>query len=265
MTNTKKTTMKEKRASALYTSALILHGNGKLLDYVDENGNAFKYAQVNTRAIIDCPFRSAGCEIVCYATKGNHVFPDVKASRERSYNETRRTDFADAMIYTIETEKDSKRYSNATMLIRIHESGDFYSVQYLKKWVKIWAHFDGNNTINFIFYTKSFVFFTMLSEQEKDVIRKGQQDGRIAISASLDDTTTQEQIEAYLCMKKDFPLTNTYYCTENVKTVTYDNLCDCANCAKCGTCNKATGKRTVVAIHSASNDDMKEYHEKRRA
>ena len=159
MNTNKKTTLKEKRENKLYTPALMLHGNNKLLDYTDENGISYKYAQVNTRPVIDCPFKSAGCTAVCYATKGNHVFPSVKESRQKSYNETRRADFSDAMIYTIETEKESRRYINSVMIIRIHESGDFYSFQYLKKWAKIWKHFSGSQSIIFVFYTKSFRFF----------------------------------------------------------------------------------------------------------
>lgn len=266
MKTTKKETMKSKRENALYTSALVLHGNGKLLDYTDDAGNKYRYAQCNTRARIDCPFKSAGCEAICYATKGNHVFPDVKASRERSYLETRRADFSDAMIYTIETEKESKRYADAVMLIRVHESGDFYSVQYLRAWVRIWKHFTERTNgrtpdIRFPLYTKSFPFFNMLSDAEKDVIRAAMAAGVLAISASTDDTTTPAQRLALLQMLRDFPLLNIYHCTENPDSVQYDNLCDCANCAKCGTCNKATGRKTVVHIHSASRADMEVYRE----
>lgn len=256
---TKKITLKEQRANKMYCKSLLLHGNGKLLDYIDDDGNKFMYAQYNTRAILDCPFRSAGCEAVCYATKGNHIFPDVIESRIKSYNETRRADFSESIIYTINVEKQSKRYNGNMMLVRIHESGDFYSLQYLRKWVKIWSAFNKDSGVNFIFYTKAFKFFNMLTDAEKDIIRQGMKDGFIAISASLDDTTTPEQIKEYLKMQANYPLLNVYYCTEKVESIQHDNICDCENCAKCGTCNKATGKRTVVKIHSASAEDMKVY------
>ena len=146
------------------------------------------------------------------------------------------------------------------MLIRIHESGDFYSLQYLRKWVKIWAHFvDGKSGVRFPMYTKCFAFFNMLTEAEKDIIRAGQKNGTIAISASVDDTTTAEQKAELLKMVAALPLTNIYYCTENIDAVKHDNECECADCAKCGTCNKATGKTTVVKIHSASGADMDVY------
>lgn len=260
----KRETMKEKRENKLYTKALVLHGNNKLRDFTDDNGTSYKYAQVNTRAVIDCPFKSAGCTAVCYATKGNHVFPSVKESREKSYNETRRADFAEALIYTIEVEKTSKRYADAIMLVRVHESGDFYHIDYLKKFVKIWDYFTRraetySAEIRFPLYTKSFPLFNMLTDAEKDIIRKAMDAGVLAISASLDDTTTPAQKIAYLKMQADYPLLNVYYCTENIEKVPHDNVCDCADCAACGTCNKATGKKTVVKIHSASNDDIETY------
>ena len=255
-------TIKEMRNNPLYTTALQTSGNGKLLDYDDdENEIAYRYAQVNVRAVIDCPFRSKGCESVCYATKGNHVFRSVKESRSRSYNETKRNDFSEAMVYTIKTEKLTARYKNAVMIVRIHESGDFYSLQYLKKWVKVWKAFENDNSIVFVFYTKSFPFFLMLTEEEKETIRRLQKSGRLSINLSLDDTTNQSQRIAYLDMIATYPLCNTYYCTEDVNQVEHDNVCDCADCAKCGACNKSTGKKTVVKIHSASKTDMKKYRE----
>lgn len=261
-TNKKKTTLKALRSNPLYTSALLKRGNGKLKDYEDIiKGVKYRYAQVNVRALVDCPFRSAGCEKVCYATKGNHQFTSVKESRERSYKETKRKDFAKAMTYTINVEKRSRRYAGAVMVVRIHESGDFYSIQYLRKWLKVWRSFLKNDGVVFVFYTKSFRFFNMLSKAEKKALRKLQRVGRVAMSASLDDTTTQAQIMEYLELQKNFPLTNTYYCTEDTEKVSHDNVCDCADCAKCGICNHATGKKTVVKIHSASGKDLEGYRE----
>ena len=65
MAKEKRETLKSKRENRLYLNGLILSGNGKLLDYYDEETETdYKYAQFNTRAIIDCPFRSKGCEAV---------------------------------------------------------------------------------------------------------------------------------------------------------------------------------------------------------
>ena len=256
----KRQSLKSMRENALYTDALILKGNGKLKDYTDIiNGVIYRYAQLNTRAVIDCPFRSIGCEAVCYATKGNHVFPSVKNSRERSFRETLRPDFAEALVYTIRTEKQSARYKNAVMIVRVHESGDFYSLQYLRKSLRAWVTFNPDDGVKFVFYTKSFRFFLMSTDDEKRALNKLIGLGVVAMNLSMDDTTTPEQKRAYLEMIVTFPRANTYYCTEHVDDVEHDDVCDCADCAKCGTCNKGTGRRTVVKIHSASSADMDVY------
>lgn len=262
MSKQKKETLKDRRNNPLYNHGMIWNGNGKLLDWYDEvTGINFRYAQYNTRAIEDCPFRSAGCELVCYATKGNHRCPSVKESRADSYEQSKRADFSESIIYSIETEKLSKRYKEAVMIVRIHESGDFYSVQYLRKWVAVFEYFTDKNGVQFVFYTKSFPFFLMLNNAEAEVINNAMKAGILSINLSLDDTTSREQKIAYLKMIARFPLCNTYYCTENVEAVEHDDICECENCAKCGTCNKAQGKKTVVKIHSASRSDMEGYRE----
>lgn len=255
-----KVTLKSMRENPLYNDSMILHGNGKLLDFDNpETGEKIRYAQFNTRAVIDCPFRSKGCEAVCYATKGNHNFFDVKASRSRSYESTRRADFVESIVYTIKVEKQSKRYLDAVMRVRIHESGDFYSLQYLKKWVSIWAETEGTEGVAYTLYTKSFPFFLKLSATEKAVINRMLKSGKLAINWSVDDTTSKAQLDAYLDCVRTFPKANTYRCTEHVESTAHDNICDCADCAKCGTCNKTDGKVTVVKIHSASKADMEVY------
>lgn len=259
---TKKPSLTASRNSIIYIHSLILHGNNKLKDFDNpETGEKFRYAQYNTRAIHDCPCRSEGCTAVCYATKGNHMFPSVIESREKSYKETRREDFTDAIVYTIRTEKRSKRYADTIMLIRIHESGDFYSLQYLRKWLYAWIQFKPSDGVRFVFYTKSFPFFLKLTDAEKAALNELLANGVLSINFSMDDTTSAAQKLAYLECVKTFPKANTYYCTENVDSVEHDNICDCADCAKCGKCNAGKGTKTVVKIHSASHADMEVYRE----
>lgn len=260
----KKITMSEKRNNEMYCDAFQLYGNDKLLDFYDEAaGIWYKYAQFNTIPGVCCPFASVGCAIACYAKGGLHKMPTVKASREKSYKASLDVRFAEKMVYTIEVELTSRRYNGNVMLIRVHESGDFYSLEYLKKWVKIFSAFQ-DGRVNFCFYTKSFKYFLELTEAEKNVIRAGQAAGTIAFSLSLDDTTTKEQIALAMEVKKQFPLANIYYCTDNVDAVKHDNVCDCADCARCGNCTHATGKTTVVKIHTVTTAQLKKYQQKKR-
>jgi len=97
----------------------------------------------------------------------------------------------------------------------------------------------------------------MLTEEEKEIIRRMMKAGKLSMNLSIDDTTNKKQKLAYLEMLKEFPLANTYRVTETATEE--DDKCDCADCARCGSCNKATGKEKVVEIHSASNSDKETY------
>ena len=261
MKKEKKATLKSQRENGLYTSSLILKGNGKLLDYDNpKTGEQIRYAQFNTRALNDCPFATDGCKIACYATKGNHMFPVVIESREKSFLETRKENFADMMVYTINVEKQSKRYKDSTMLIRLHESGDFYSVQYLRKWLRIWKDTENVNGLHTTFYTKSFPFFIMLTDDEKAFINHLLKTDRITMNLSTDETMTTEQKRNYLKMKAQFPLANTYRITTEPHENT--NKCDCADCGKCGTCNHSKGTDTEVILHSVSTSEREEFERK---
>lgn len=265
MAKAQRMTLSSLRGDPRYLKSVILSGNGKLLDYDDpETGERFRYMQFSTRALHDCPFASDGCKAICYATKGNHNFPSVKTSRARAKADSMEDDFSDRMIYTIRAEQNSGRYSGAHTLFRLHESGDFYSLAYLRKWVRTWADFRAESFITFVFYTKSFPLFLLLDDSEAEIVNDCLRRGVIAMSLSLDDTTTPEQMTAALRVKARFPLANIYRCTEDIQTVDHDNECDCADCAKCGKCNHGTGEVTVVKIHSAGEADLKTYREKSR-
>lgn len=253
-------TMKEARADALYIPSFQTSGNDKLKDYFnEETGIFYKYAQFNTIARRCCPFASAGCLNVCYACAGRHVMEVVKQARERAYNDSLRDDFAAGMIYTIETELSSRRYAGAHMIIRIHESGDFYSAEYLNKWFEVFRHFENDSRVTFCFYTKSFKFFLDASDDDLNMLCRCLEKNVCAISFSLDDTTTPEQIARAVKLRERLPLANIYYCTENVDAIKHDNVCDCADCAKCGHCTKTEGKTTVVKIHSATEKQLAKY------
>ena len=255
------------KKSQLFTEGLLPKGNAKLVDFDDEKtGISYRYAQFNTRAVIDCPFRSAGCEKICYATKGNHIYTSVKESRINSHAESLREDFSEAMCYTIHYYmNNTKRYRGNVMIVRIHESGDFYSVQYLRKWIKIWVEMMQEDGVVFVLYTKSFPFFLMLAEEEKEVIRSAMRAGKLSINCSIDDTTSPEQFRAFLQMRKEFPQVNVYTCTEKTEGIPEDNVCTCADCAQCGKCNTPAGRETFVKIHSASKADMVEYRKNKRS
>ena len=94
-----------------------------------------------------CPF-AKDCIKYCYAQKGNYRYPSVIKGLNNRYELSKTADFVPMMNATITLERPTH--------IRIHDSGDFYSIEYLKKWVQI---ANDNKDVIFYAYTKSIPFF----------------------------------------------------------------------------------------------------------
>ena len=246
-----KITLKTLKESVLFLVSFLFHGNKKLADYDNpETGVNYRYAQFNLPAKRTCPYASRDCKKFCYARRDER-YKSVRINRERSLKASKSDIFARAMIYTIKVAFMTARYKTATMILRIHESGDFYNLEYLKKWIVVFAEFIGAGNIIFCFYTKCFEYLLNLDESEKAIFKTATESGLVSCSLSLDKSTTQEQIARAMKVKELFPAVNIYYAIpENeIDTIKYDSICDCADCAKCGKCVHADGKTIACAIH----------------
>ena len=104
---------------------------------------------------ITCPGATPVCSRACYAARGRHSIQTVQRAHVRNWVVTQHAldtgqgdRWVDAMVSLI-------RFSPAGIagLFRIHESGDFYSQQYLDLWVKIVKKLPN---IRFWAYTRSF-------------------------------------------------------------------------------------------------------------
>tara|TARA_R110000751_G_scaffold177673_2_gene283988 strand:+ start:888 stop:1487 length:600 start_codon:yes stop_codon:yes gene_type:complete len=95
-----------------------------------------------------CPF-AKDCIKYCYAQKGNYKYPSVIKGLNNRYNLSQTDEFIPQMNATIVLERPTH--------VRIHDSGDFYSIKYLAKWVSIAKQ---NKEVIFYAYTKSIKFFT---------------------------------------------------------------------------------------------------------
>ena len=85
----------------------------------------------------------------CYAMTGNtERFPAVLRSQSKNYLSSLQSYFVDIMIDKI------KRIKSPLDLFRVHESGDFYSQEYIEKWAEIARNIP---EIKFYAYTKSYV------------------------------------------------------------------------------------------------------------
>tara|TARA_R110000824_G_scaffold130041_1_gene291699 strand:- start:974 stop:1573 length:600 start_codon:yes stop_codon:yes gene_type:complete len=94
-----------------------------------------------------CPF-AKDCIKYCYAKKGNYKYPSVVKGLNNRYELSQTDEFIPQMNATIILERPTH--------VRIHDSGDFYSPEYLNKWVTIAKQ---NKDVIFYAYTKSIKFF----------------------------------------------------------------------------------------------------------
>lgn len=255
MNATKNETMKSKRSNQMYIGSFLKKGNRKLKDYYDQvNETWYRYAQFNLPAKSTCPYATDGCKKFCYA-KRDERFTSPKENRIKSFQASKDPNFSERLIYTIETELSSKRFSNAIMILRLHESGDFYNERYLSDWVKTINCFTSQER-NVIFqaYTKSFRYFIDIAQNKPDLyfqILNAMNRNKFALSLSYDKTMQLKQLADLMKVKKYYPKANIYAAIPETDMNDYkhDTECDCADCAKCGKCIKTSGQTVAVAIH----------------
>lgn len=87
----------------------------------------FDFNNTNT-----CPGALA-CKAVCYAKQGTYNFPVVKTARRKALKQTQLKTFVDRAVKDLNYFLQKKKYNT----VRIHDSGDFYSQEYLDKWKEI--------------------------------------------------------------------------------------------------------------------------------
>lgn len=87
---------------------------------------------------------AGGCKKFCYASKGAYIWSNVKPAFQRRYEITKQDNFPQLMIGEIIKKKASH--------VRIHDSGDFYSREYLHKWFKVMDSLPG---VTFYAYSKA--------------------------------------------------------------------------------------------------------------
>jgi len=105
-----------------------------------------------------CPF-AKDCVKYCYAQKGNYRYPSVKKGLNNRYELSKKEEFVTIMNANILIERPTH--------VRIHDSGDFYSVDYLNKWVQIAKD---NKDVIFYAYTKSIPFFKLTKEMNTNFL-----------------------------------------------------------------------------------------------
>lgn len=215
------------------------NGNRKL-----RNTDSVRFIIWNLPAVKTCPFSTAHCRQSCYARKAERVYPQVLPSRERNYTDSQSDSFVENMIFTIESELKSKKYLGKVAVFRIHESGDFYNLEYTRKWVSIARHFENVPDLVFLAYTKSIVYFVQ-SGYDTETFPKN-----LVIRSSLwDDTTARNRA---LTVANHFPVytaLSRHDMTEKANRGEAFTECRCYDCGTCGKCWNTADREIICEIH----------------
>lgn len=213
-------------------------GNKKL-----KNNDTTRFLIWNLPACKTCPFATEHCKQLCYARKAERVYPQVLPCRENNLETSKQSDFVENMIAAIEKKLNSKAHNGKLTLFRIHESGDFYNLEYTQKWVDICKHFEHDNRIIFLAYTKSLPYFEKLGYNTTDFPKN------FIVRSSIWDDTKEGMLE--LTKALSMPI-YTAYTKEELETQKSNKdftFCDCIDCGKCKACYFNKYKNIGCLIH----------------
>jgi hypothetical protein len=104
-------------------------------------------AFLSSTGLKTCP-QAKDCVKGCYARQGAYLWGNVKNAYEQRLELTQSPHFESLMTLDI----NSKLKKSGQLVIRIHDSGDFYSREYLEKWLRVIEKFP---QVFFYAYTKS--------------------------------------------------------------------------------------------------------------
>ena len=99
----------------------------------------------------------------CYAKNGAYIWDKVKAAYAYRLQQTKEPNFINSMLSTISTKLKTANRQQKHLVIRIHDSGDFYSKEYATKWLNI---ANTLKSVKFYAYTKEISLFKQLQAQQ---------------------------------------------------------------------------------------------------
>ena len=147
-----------------------------------------------------CP-NAGACAAGCYAQMGAYVWGNVRAAHEAKLALTQSDTFVSEMIAEINAWLGKRTVEN--LKVRIHDAGDFYSMEYLSKWIEIMSHFETDARVSFYAYTKQVKMFQNESKRLPSNFRLifsfgGKQDTSIRIDTDFHARVFQsiEDLEA---------------------------------------------------------------------
>lgn len=186
-------------------------------------------------AIITCPYATELCKANCYATKGCHTFNSTKQSHARNHEITLAPDFVERVILSLIAYGNTPSYKQASkIVVRVHESGDFYSKAYMDAWFKIASAMQGDDRFQFVAYTKSIAYIDSAESIPAN----------FTIRFSIWDDTNESDIER--ARELGLP---TYSAVDTFTNETARERCECVSCATCYKCFNAKFESLLCEIH----------------
>lgn len=230
----------------LKTRFYLSTGNNKL-----KSTNDVLFLIWNIPSVKTCPFRTHMCEKACYAHTSERLYPTVLPCRERNLEFSKSAEFVPLMIEYFKHKLNhlrTRRYPHRVIRVRIHESGDFYSLEYLMKWLIIISYFHDDDRIMFMAYTKSVRFLMKTNFQNIH---------NLEIRFSLWEDTSR--LEYNLAQSLNLAV---YTAFDRKTGKIYENLtiedlrksasffhCECADCGHCSECYHHKHSMIAVEIH----------------
>ena len=132
--------------SEMFVRIHVSRGNAKLKK--TEKLNNATVIGFDLPAGLTCPY-AGECKKICYAKKGNYQFPSKKDACKDNLIASQQDDFIQRMVATI---NGIKANNEKPLYVRVHASGDFYSLEYARKWAEIARQCP---SVTFYAYTKS--------------------------------------------------------------------------------------------------------------
>jgi len=126
-------------------------------------------------AITTCPGKTLFCDQFCFGLQGRYKMDNVKRANDRRLDATLRPDFVDTIVKEI-------RKTRAPAF-RLHVVGDFYSVEYIEKWIEIAIQL---TTVIIFGSTRSWH-----CEELRETLKKFRDLQNVYLKASIDLTDTQ--------------------------------------------------------------------------
>ena len=221
-------------------------------DFLGSNRNV-KFFTFNSPRKLACPGRTDICARGCYQAISEEMLKEkgrdsqVLYSRKLNWFLAEQDDFVERILKEIMRRKPK---ADQRIIFRIHASGDFYSEEYLKKWMKIALITKlKNKNYDFVAYTKSYSELNNVLSNQAGLWKLYQEaynaakiaipqekklslaDFNLNIIASYMDDTEEEKKR--IAEKWNLPV---YFVTEDNSLELTDCEADpCSECLKCYT------------------------------